>query len=620
MIPNNIQTENLLSAIEILRGKRPTEIQVLSEFELYFLGDRLSPGAVISEAHHLISGKHLRPDELGTDQEINDFLIERGFPIARSKKQDHDGFFTIEEIRFFQKYVIDRAYDSQNPIHQNAGEFIREFLWAKSAHWAKALEKELPGMNCEGKISWNQVDKVHGQRFKEYTWYRLFQVDLGFKKVFFTIGVDGRPGALLYKLDCMDEHQGEALSPFQVEVFREALKARGIEDQYISSTDCVGYTWEKLIQKSKKFIQENLDNYREIAQLVDQARPGRYARICWNTNGWKAPSGREGKSRSSAPTYEKEHGYGHDEWLLDLDKTIDGYHYSRIQGARSKNEKHPNGTFNLCLYTHDWDNKQWYWCGWINNAEVISPQVSEAIAQIYEQNGWYEGQLVQLKNLKSDYNNHENWPKDDLFNIRFKPENADIFTPMPFRTNEKPPTTHYNMSDITVQGALSSFTSILKEGNEIIGTDGSINEKSYFRNFSEKTTENENIHGKIQKLLYNYLKLQFPDDKINTEGSIKFGRRIDVFRQLRSGEYVFYEVKSYPNVLTSLRVAIGQLLEYCLYPDALLAEKVFIATHKDLTPKDHQYLHSLNQRLNGIKIGYIYVNLEKEEMKVYEQP
>jgi hypothetical protein len=42
------------------------------------------------------------------------------------------------------------------------------------------------------------------------------------------------------------------------------------------------------------------------------------ARICWYTNYWQRPSGREGKSRNKKD-YEKVTGYGHEEWLLDTE-------------------------------------------------------------------------------------------------------------------------------------------------------------------------------------------------------------------------------------------------------------------------------------------------------------
>ncbi|BCV27179.1 hypothetical protein [Shewanella algae] len=58
------------------------------------------------------------------------------------------------------------------------------------------------------------------------------------------------------------------------------------------------------------------------------------ARICWNSNGWITPSGRPGKS-SNKDSYEYQNGYGHEEWLLDTTKIIDGYHYGYIKQLES---------------------------------------------------------------------------------------------------------------------------------------------------------------------------------------------------------------------------------------------------------------------------------------------
>ena len=60
------------------------------------------------------------------------------------------------------------------------------------------------------------------------------------------------------------------------------------------------------------------------------------ARICWNTNYWQKPSGKDGKSKD---TYELINGYGHEEWLFDKEKIIDGYHYSFLQGIKPYRKK-----------------------------------------------------------------------------------------------------------------------------------------------------------------------------------------------------------------------------------------------------------------------------------------
>jgi hypothetical protein len=55
----------------------------------------------------------------------------------------------------------------------------------------------------------------------------------------------------------------------------------------------------------------------------------RFSKICWNYNGWHKPSGLDGKSRD-AEAYERKYKFGHEEWLFDFDKLINGYHYEAL--------------------------------------------------------------------------------------------------------------------------------------------------------------------------------------------------------------------------------------------------------------------------------------------------
>ena len=54
--------------------------------------------------------------------------------------------------------------------------------------------------------------------------------------------------------------------------------------------------------------------------------PKYYARICWNTRGWVAPSG-DAKNLETG-TYAAKDKFGHEEWLFNFMWLLDGYHYA----------------------------------------------------------------------------------------------------------------------------------------------------------------------------------------------------------------------------------------------------------------------------------------------------
>ena len=74
------------------------------------------------------------------------------------------------------------------------------------------------------------------------------------------------------------------------------------------------------------------------------------ARICWNTNNWQFPSGKAGKvSSDKSAAYETKTGYGHEEWLFDISKLINGYHYGHLQAIGQHRDKYQGEKFDISL-------------------------------------------------------------------------------------------------------------------------------------------------------------------------------------------------------------------------------------------------------------------------------
>ena len=127
---------------------------------------------------------------------------------------------------------------------------------------------------------------------------------------------------------------------------------------------------------------------REGNPLVEEAPANRITRLCFNTANWTEPTGPEGKS---AEGHEGEFGYGHEEWLFDLSRLIDGHHYGFIEGFRNKTASYEGQRMNLRFYTIDGRDKRRYWAGRITDLEVIGAEEAEAIREEYERLGWLNG-------------------------------------------------------------------------------------------------------------------------------------------------------------------------------------------------------------------------------------
>ena len=137
------------------------------------------------------------------------------------------------------------------------------------------------------------------------------------------------------------------------------------------------------------------------------------ARICWNTHEWKRPSGSEGKSRSDS-TYENRIGFGHEEWLLDESKIVNGYHYAFLQPMNA--QVHIGKTYDIHLFTISPDNRKVY-IGCLRNAEGVNPEESRRIFRLYKANGWLQemkDEVILAGGIIRGFN------PQSRFNVKFK--------------------------------------------------------------------------------------------------------------------------------------------------------------------------------------------------------
>ena len=105
------------------------------------------------------------------------------------------------------------------------------------------------------------------------------------------------------------------------------------------------------------------------------------ARICWNKYDWKRPSGTEGKSRG-VDAFENLYGFGHEEWLLDDSKTIDGYHYAFLEPVNTKMLRHAGQTYDIHLFTFNPLKKKEY-VGVPRNVECLDEKQAKAAYSYY---------------------------------------------------------------------------------------------------------------------------------------------------------------------------------------------------------------------------------------------
>jgi hypothetical protein len=162
----------------------------------------------------------------------------------------------------------------------------------------------------------------------------------------------------------------------------------------------------------------------------------RIARICWNTEGWRKPSGAKGKSKN-ARAYEHHFGYGHEEWLLDTTRLIDGWHYGYLQPIGLHRDKYVGQEFNIGLYSINDETKGRWWVGSVMDVQVVGAEESAKVHSIYRTNGWLEEMEGQLVAIGAKVEGFQKVDPADFVVVKYRPQNLELLeSPLAFACDD----------------------------------------------------------------------------------------------------------------------------------------------------------------------------------------
>jgi len=346
-------------------------------------------------------------------------------------------------------------------------------------------------------------------------------------------------------------------------------------------------------------ILELFDSFLPLYNFVQwnvKPKEKRIARLTFNTNGWIMPSGPYGKSNNT-DSHEARHGYGHEEWLFDTSKLIDGYHYGFLEPVRKQQQAYDGNKYDVWLYAIDGESKKRYYVGDITNLEVIDSELADRIKDTYIKKNWMHEMEDQIKACGANSTGFSNWNGVDLFNVRFKPNEVSLNDPYFILTPDNPV---YEMPRYSFSHFKEEFNlEVNSEDNfgfitSTSTTDDSSSAVASKKHFREpKTIEITYLHNAISKKLTKELEKIYGVTNVTPEHPAGYGaNRIDIVVKTSSG-LIFYEIKTYSTLKTSIREALGQLLEYSCWPDKSKAKELIIVTqpHKNLKQVKDYFKH-----------------------------
>lgn len=310
------------------------------------------------------------------------------------------------------------------------------------------------------------------------------------------------------------------------------------------------------------------------------------ARLCWNTNEWRRPSGRKGKSKSNN-SYENEMGFGHEEWLLDDSKIMpDGYHYGFLEPMRVKSGIHYGKVYNIHIYAIS-PTKQRVYIGCLKKAIGVSSEESNKVYNYYLKKGWID---EMRKDVLFVGGTIKDFTPSIMFNVKFRFEDAEInYSNQPILSYDSIRSPRYNLMD---KNGEFKFEKDGEGGIKILNT-------NIFNHIIEGgIIKVDPLHKKIQNAVVDLLKEEYSHLEIESSVDDNTKQKVDIKGFSKSEhEWHFFEIKTM-SAKRCIQEALGQLLEYAHYPDVNLAKKLFIVGPMPPDEKDKTYMQLLRKKYN----------------------
>jgi hypothetical protein len=274
------------------------------------------------------------------------------------------------------------------------------------------------------------------------------------------------------------------------------------------------------------------------------------ARVCWNTKGWVSPSG--DAVRLEQDTYVTRVGFGHEEWLFNFQWILDGWKYAFLQPVNKALSRFEGGeTLDVRLYTIA-DRKAWFYVGRVQPCEVLSERLARDARAAFRKNGWLGQMLAQVREVGGKEKGLKYSDPRMLFNVRFRPEDAEILDPMKPVGSKDAIRRARRYGLVSLEGKLARAVEEWpqRRGTTQRGQVGKVSKRAV------AATEMNLAHVQLQHELFEVLARRYGKGAVIKE---------EDFADLKvrhDGKLTIVEVKTDPSPMRAVREAVGQLLEY----------------------------------------------------------
>lgn len=325
----------------------------------------------------------------------------------------------------------------------------------------------------------------------------------------------------------------------------------------------------------------------------------KYCRICWNTEGWKRPTGEAAKLE--AGSYVAGQGAGHEEWLLDFSWPLSGYngdtesyHYGHLQPIGKNRDSRIGQSFDICLYTVSPTKEKWF-VGIIRNVYVPDNDEAEWAYRQFKKNGRVAVLKAQLALVNAKTVDVTTLRTPGSFsNVRFQAKDVELFSPwrqVP-ANHVVARTSRYQLLNWAGQipAPTGQIAAVLPDADADADADSPERLEAMRVRAAMAGTEYSPEHVKLQNALYRWLVKQHGKDAVDYEKNY-----VDLVLTI-NGETTFFEIKTADSAKSCIRQALGQLLEYCHYAGETRADCLVVVGDAPPLASDRDYLQNLRTR------------------------
>jgi len=324
----------------------------------------------------------------------------------------------------------------------------------------------------------------------------------------------------------------------------------------------------------------------------------KYCRICWNTNGWRKPSGAAAETGDS---YIAQNRFGHEEWFFNYEWCLGGYKYSFLQPINKNRETYEGQSFSAALYTKN--EALTLLVAEISNVYAPLPDELRKVFDEMNARGWLDQMRDEISAVDGRPADLADPTPHLVINVRFHPDDVTFYDPMPiFDSDHKVSKTNryqaYDWDESQIPVSDRASTS---------GCDDPTRKELLRLRAAQQTTTIDPKHVRLQNRLYNSLCTRYGRDAVSYEKDF-----VDL-QVVSPDEHIFFEIKTDSSAKMCLRNAIGQLLEYSIYPSKQRADRLVVVGDSVANSNDIEYLSFLRS-CYSIPVFYARFDWESSEL------